>query len=588
MIVGFQRRNRKSTITVPTNEEDQTSDEYNQCLKWCDDRDGFQEYFSQAFEGACDVGYSLLHMYPDYTYDPISGDLFTDCVSYNNVLMDPYWRKMDFSDCNGIWRRRWVSSQGAMALVPQYRNEIAKMKPQGVKDGRFPLQAELMNVNTNKLFTYDEFNYRTSREASIIMDPYTGESMEWEQRQDDPENLLDQVLSQQPWLITEKKQVPTVNLIISLGGKTIYDGPNHLGIDRYPFVPVVSNHDPDIQSYQWRMQGVVRNLRDAQYLYNMRKVIEMDILQSQVNSGWVYPVDAVTDSKAFRQTGQGMLIPLKAGKTPQDIERIAPAAIPESLMQLSKSLAEDITAISGVNEELLGSATDDKAGILSMLRQGAGLTTLQTIFDKADYSQRLYGTLRIMAVRKNFSRGKVASILGHEPSEAFFTSHTQKYSIAVEEGNYSATQRQTELQQLLHFREIGVPIANKSIVRAAIITNKKQVQQEMEEEQRAQQQAQEQQMQMESAKAQAEIQAKMAKAQSDQSKSIELKASTQEKLAKVQEILSKAEHNETQADLDLVEMMIKLEDMDLNNLRTSLEIAQIVKQQNEANQNALI
>ena len=36
----------------------------------------------------------------------------------------------------------------------------------------------------------------------------------------------------------------------------------------------------------------------------------------------------------------------------------------------------NITKISGVNEELLGSATDDKEGILSMLRQVAGLTNL--------------------------------------------------------------------------------------------------------------------------------------------------------------------------------------------------------------------
>ena len=48
-------------------------------------------------------------------------------------------------------------------------------------------------------------------------------------------------------------------------------------------------------------------------------------------------------------------------------------------MELSNSLVEDITKIPGVNEELLGSATDDKSGILSMLRQGAGLITNKNI-----------------------------------------------------------------------------------------------------------------------------------------------------------------------------------------------------------------
>ena len=191
----------------------------------------------------------------------------------------------------------------------------------------------------------------------------------------------------------------------------------------------------------------------------------------------------VTDTKAFRQSsgGDGFLIPLKSGHLPGEIQRIEPVAIPQSLLELSNSLAEDITKISGVNEELLGAATDDKSGILSMLRQGAGLTTLQTIFDKLDYSQRLYGKICLAAIRKNFSRGKIRSILGHDPDERFFSSHTQKYAVAVEEGNYSTSQRQMELQQLIHFKELGIGIADKSILRAAFITNKRQVMQDMEE-----------------------------------------------------------------------------------------------------------
>src|SRR3990167_4836507 len=458
MICGYQRKNRKSTITLPNHQDDPLADDYNTILKWCEDRDGFQEYLSQAFEGACDVGCSLLHLYPDYTLDPISGDLFTDQVSYNNFLIDPYYRKQDLTDCNFIWRRRWVTQQVACALMPGREAEIKKLKPSGLKDGRFPLQAELINLQRNRLFTYDEFHYLSSREAKLIIDPKSGESVEWEQDKEDGEDMMERVLYQQPWLIVKKVQVPTVKLGVLIGGETFYHGQNLLEIDNYPFVPLLCYHEPDIQSYQWRVRGITRNLRDAQYLYNRRRVIELDILESQINSGWIYPVDVVTDPKAFRQSGQGFLVPLKAGHTPQEIQRIDPPAIPESMLALSNALSEDITKISGVNEELLGAATDDKSGILSMLRQGAGLVTLQGIFDKLDYSQRLYGKLRLQAIRKNFSKGKVRNIIGHEPDERFFSSHSLKYSVSVEEGNYSASQRQTELQQLLHFRELGMPI----------------------------------------------------------------------------------------------------------------------------------
>lgn len=571
MICGYQRKNRKSTITLPISDgDDALADDYNKVLRWCDDRDGFQEYQSQSFEGAVSTGENLLHLYPDYTLDPISGDLFTDQVSYNNYLIDQNYRKQDLTDCNGIWRRRWVNKVGAKALLPGYDKEIDKMKPGGMKDGRFPLQAELQNLQISNLFTYDEFYYRTTREGTIVLDPHTGEASEWEEDEQDDEDTMERTLAQQPWLVVKKVQIPTVKLCISLGNKVVYHGKNLLGIDAYPFVPTLCYHEPDIQSYALRKMGVIRNLRDPQFLYNMRKMIELNILQSQVNSGWIFPVDAVTDIKAFRQTGEGFLIPLKAGHLPNEIQRIEAASIPQSLLELSASLSEDISKISGVNEELLGAATDDKSGILSMLRQGAGLTTLQTIFDKLDYTQRLYGKIRLQAIRKNFSKGKIRNILGHDPDSRFFTSHSQKYGIAVEEGNYSTSQRQMELQQLLHFKELGMGIADKSILRAAFITNKKQVIQEMEEQNQAQAQQQQAQAQQEEKKLNATVMGQFAKAKLDMAKE-------KETFAKIDDLEASAEHKRTAADLDIVKQMVELEDMDLANFRTNLEMAEIIK-----------
>lgn len=588
MVCGYQRKNRKSTITMPIFRDDDLADEYNQALKWSEERDGFQEYLSQGFEGAADTGISLLHLYPDYTLDPISGDLFTDCVSYNNFLIDSLFRKQDLSDCNGIWRRRWVTKPVAKALLPQREKEIDKMIPAGVKDGRFPLQVELLNLTAQNLFAYDEFHYRSTREATIVLDPNSGESALWEDNdEEDGPDMLKRVMQEQPWLKVKKTQVPTVRLTICLNGNPVYDGPNLLEIDSYPFVPILFYHEPDVQSYSWRIQGMVRNLRDAQYLYNMRKVIEMDLLQSQVQNAWIYPVDVVVDPKAFRQTSNGCVIPLKAGHLPNEIQRLDPQSIPQSVMELSRSLAEDITKISGVNEELLGAATDDKSGILSMLRQGAGLTTLQTVFDKLDYSQRLYGKIRLQAIRKKFSKGKIASILGHEADPRFWSSHSLKYSVAVEEGNYSTTQRQMELQQLLHFKELGMPIANKSILNAAFITNKKEVIQDMQEQEQAQQQAQQAEAQKQSEVDNAKIMTSYAKAKSDLAKEKELMASAQEKIAKIGTEQASAQHKLAEADLALVKEMITLEDMDLETIRKSFEIAQLIKMGNNPQQTAV-
>jgi hypothetical protein len=573
MICGFQRRNRKSTITIPVQgDADPLADDYNKVLKWSEDRDGFQEYLSQSFEGCCDTGSNWLHLYPSYTLDPISGDLFTDSVAYCNILVDPFFRKMDLTDCSGLWRRRWVNKNAAKSLIPGHSKEIDKMPTGGIKDGRFPLQAELLNLQANQLMPMDEFHYRTTREATLIIDPKSGESVEWEADETDPEDMMERTLAQQPWLMIKKVQVPTVKVGICLGGRIMYDGPNLLSIDSYPYAPSLCYYEPDLQSFSWRLQGIIRNMRDVQYLYNVRKVIEMDILQSQITSGWIYKVDSVTDPKAFRQSGQGFLVPLKASDQPIQnlVQRIDPPNLPQSMMELSRSLSEDITRISGVNEELLGAATDDKSGILSMLRQGAGLTTLQGIFDKLDYTQRLYGKIRLQAIRKNFSKGKISSILGHEADPRFFSSHSLKYSIAVEEGNYSTSQRQMELQQLLHFKEIGMPIADKSILEAAFITNKAKVIADMQEQSQQQQQAQQQ---------EAEQQAKVdeSKIMSAYTKSRVDLATEKEKLANVGRLEASAEHEEASADLELVKTMLGLEDLQMETMQKSFDLAQSIK-----------
>lgn len=582
MIAGYQRRNRKSTVTLPIHDNDDSlSDDYSGVLRWCEDRDGFQEYLSQAFEGCLDTGETLLHLYPDYTFDPISGDLFTDCVAYNNYLIDQYSRKQDLSDCNGVWRRRWTSKVAAKMLLPGYAEEIDKMKPGGMKDGRFPLQAELQNVAISNLFTYDEFYYRTTRPAKIILDPMTGEAVEWEDDPEEEDDAFERVMAQQPWLKVHKIDVPTVKLVIVLSGKVVYHGDNLLGIDNYPFVPVQCYIEQDIQSYAWRKQGVIRNLRDPQFLYNMRKVIELQLLQSSLNAGWIYPIDVVVDPKAFRQSsgGDGFLVPLKAGHLPQEIQRIEPVAIPQSLMELSQGMAADITRISGVNEEMLGAAQDDKSGILSMLRQGAGLTTLQTIYDKLDYSQRLYGNIRLQAIRKKFSKGKVRNILGREPDPRFFSAHSQKYSVSVEEGNYSATQRQTELQQMLYFKELGMPIADESIIRAAIITDKKQVLEEMQQAKQAQEEQMKGQAMQQQKMDDAKIAAILSKARVDAAKE-------HETYAKASELKAAAEYQSSKADMEMVKTMIELEDMDLANFRANLELAEYIKGVNQASQEA--
>jgi hypothetical protein len=87
-----------------------------------------------------------------------------------------------------------------------------------------------------------------------------------------------------------------------------------------------------------RIQGVVRGLRDAQFLYNRRKVAELDILESQINSGFIYKENALVNPADVFLTGQGRGLALKRDAQMTDVQKIEAPQIPPSMIQLKRNI----------------------------------------------------------------------------------------------------------------------------------------------------------------------------------------------------------------------------------------------------------
>lgn len=461
MISGYQRQHRKSIQIIPIESAAQkTADQFTKLLYSIDQNSGIFDVISQAFLGALISGMNLISTYVDYSRDPISGDIKVDNIPYNSYLIDPYFTKKDLSDCEMIWMRKYVSKKQAKALLPGRDEEISCLKASGGRDGKFYYQPESYSFNQNDLLTYDEFWYLASRNQKNIVDTTTGEAIEWRGSEED----LNQFMASNPELTLVKNEIPSVKLAIVVQNKVFYNGPNPLSIDTYPFVPVWAYYHPEITNYPFRIQGVVRGIRDAQFLYNRRMICALDILESQINSGWKYKENALVNPKDIFLSGQGKGLALKAEAQMQDVEQILPPQIPTGMIQLSELLGNEISQDSGVNEELLGSAQDEKAGILAIVRQGAGLITLQELFDNLDHSQKLLAKKHIDIIQNNYTPGKAARILGETPADEFYNRAFSKYDAVVEEAPLTHSQKQLALQQALYLREIGVPIPTEYLI----------------------------------------------------------------------------------------------------------------------------
>lgn len=582
MISGYQRQHRKSTICTPIESADQkTADQFTKLLYHCNAKGHILEAISEAFEGSITTGMNLLSVWMDYRSDPVNGDMMVDNLSYNAYLIDPYFKKMDLSDCNNIWGRKFLSRSQVKALLPGREDEIHNMQGWGNRDGKFQFLPEAYNYGMQDLLIYDEFWYLDSRKQKMLVDSQTGEAVEWKGQDED----LEEFLKMYPQIVELNQEIPTVKLAIVVQGKVFYHGENPLGIDQYPFVPVWAYYEPQIPYFPWRVQGVVRGLRDAQYLYNRRRVIELDILESQMTSGFIYKEGAPVNPKDVFLQGQGRGFPIKNNYDPRtDVVPIQAPQVPPSMIQLSELLGKEIGEVSGVNEELLGSAVDDKAGVLSMLRQGAGLTTLQVLFDNLDFAQKRLGDLQIALMQQNWTPGKVQRILNEEPSDQFYNRAFGKYDAVVEEGLNTSTQRQLQFAQLLQMREIGLPVPTNLLIEASTLQGKQELVEaiQKEEQQAAQMQQQQSMAQIEVLKAQ--IEDLHAKSIANQGLGMERASRIQENRALAIERLAEAQKDRDIGTVERLKAAKELTNIDLGQLEQAINIIRSLQEMESAQQ----
>jgi len=583
-IQGHQMRNRKSIIAKPIeNADQQTADEYTKIILQIMREGNVEETISEAFlTGSIITGLNLLEVYNDYESDPISGDIKVALKPYSCIITDPYWKNIDFSDCQGYIVRDFLTQGQLLAMYPEYEGEILSQPPNmngNSFDGKFQFTAQSYDYNLSSLMVYDQYYYRDYRTAKMLIDTKSGETREV--RDDE---TLKRVLQQFPTLVVQEIQKQTVKAAFIINRSLcVYDGPNPLGIDRYPHVPVVGYRRPETPYYEWRTQGVVRAMRDPQFLYN-RFIINMsDQSEAQVNSGYKYKENALVDPKDVFMTGNGKGIAIKEEAAMTDVEKIIPTEASATMFKLSEIFQNLMNSVSGINQELMG-ASDNDVGITQMLRQGAALTTLQPLFSRLDESCKVLGEIILENIQTNMAPGKAQRILGHAPSPQFYNKAFGRYGISIEDGINTATQRQMSVAQLMELKKLGIggTAIDKVILEQITIQDKSKLMQAIEQEQQQAAQMQQQQAQVAMAELQSRAQYSQAKSMSEQALADERHARVQVEAYQVAEKIAETHKQEEEALLNKVRVLKELEGLDLSHLKELISMAQMLNQQEVA------
>jgi len=592
MVDGYQRSHRLSSVIVPQQEKDQQgADDLSDLLQYVlQNGDGYKA-ISDSFSGAIKTGWNLCTIYMDYTADPVNGDIKFGREPYSGFITDPFFTKLDFSDCGYVIRRKYLSPSQAASLLPGMEDKVWEVYRQGwSRDDKFtwlPYQTEAEGLN---YIAYTEYYKQEWDTIPILVDENTGEHMEW----DGDKKSLKFMLENYPQLKKINKQKKKVVCHIILNEVYFKTVENQFGLDEFPFVPFVGTFEPECEEWSIKLQSLTRCMVDPQRESNRRLSQMTDLVESQINSGWIADENSVINPRSLYQTGQGKVIWRNESAKPGAIERIQAAQIPPSMFQLQDLYAKSMSEILGVNDAAFGiPESGNESGVMMMLRQGAAITNLQCVFDNLRYAQK-HLTKKILKLLQTWTPQKVEKILGRKPSEQFYSKEFIEYDIAITEGPLTDTQKQTFFRQLVDIYTIsggaGVsPITPRMLVQNAPIQSKSTILAQIDENQKMQQQAQQQSQQQQMQMLQKQVEALDAQVQNTKASSIEKLAGAKERFTRAfantsleTERTARAVEDRADAALTRVKAMKELESMDDDKLIKYLSIIQSLEERNEA------
>jgi len=564
-ITGYQRKNRLSMKVEATTGSDQTAALLSIVLQYEMNQPGVGSGYmlmSNAFKwGALISGWNDIEVYMDYFRDPVSGDVRFRRRPYNAMLRDPSLTEQDLSDCRFILDRIWVTKDDAKLILPGHRNTITAMMPKG-PDGKFPHAAKEKDFRGKPLLRLDRFYRQDSKKVYSLMNKLNGQITEW----DGTASALDQKLNGPAvvqgvplgvnWgIILDKmtSQKRIIKLAYLLDDKEMFDDEDPLGLEDYPFVPVIGDFIPEYEDAKWKLQSFVRPLRDAATQSNRRRMKLFDMLDSQL-LGLAVESDAMVDIDNINLRGHGVTYYMKSNKLDRIKPLLGPGLQPGTLESM-KAMDQDQEDLAGISSELSGMiepGENANSFIQSKLREGNALTAFQDLFDSYRDSKRLLGAKVVKAVQVNYNAQKIQRITKKQPTPEFFDKKFGVYDCTVAEGALTDSQKKMRYGEAQALKVAGMPIPWSKILEYSGLEVEPELIQSIQQQEQMQQQ-------LGMAKIQAEIMHQKLQAALDQAKAKAMDTKSGLDRARTMEIIEKIKGMEPDRMMKMIELAMQVE-----------------------------
>lgn len=530
VLSGYQRLNRYDIDFLP-----RTNDDMDICTvrkgltKYILDECEYDKNESQAFLDAVIGGLGWLEV--GYKFDPEvnDGEAFVKREDPFGIYIDPETHKLDLSDAKYICRAKWVDKDDLAVAYPDHKDEI--MAQYEIYD-----TIERTDGKTEDPLWYK----RDTQKARLVECWYKTKDTETVYYLADgtvvpqKDMTLDYFLQ---GLVVGARKIPVTRVRVAsfIERVLLEDIPSPYEHGELPFVPITCY----LYGAGDLPAGFVRDLIDPQRELNKRRIQELHILNTTGNGGGFIEEGAMTPRQKAEFKKKATYPGYYAEVTPgalssgKILERsMNSQAVPSGIVNAQQEAQNDLVAISGINEALMGvDIPQNASGRAIELKQKQAITHIAPMFDHLRDAKRkiaylLWGRRAHKGIVPQFyTEDKVYRVEGQNGQQFIHVNQQVvqqdpmgravvttlndlsqgEFDIVVADVQSSTTQRQAQLWGLVDaVSNLGLPgdLVFDIIIDLSDLPNKEDIkqrwraqQQQQAEQANAQTQAQQQMMQ---------------------------------------------------------------------------------------------
>ena len=434
--------------------------------------------------------------------DSMQGEVLIEQLNPNNVVIDPDAEEYDPDTWGEVFTTKWVTADDIAVLYSPadaelLRDQGASYFPYGydsIQDARsrFGTQThptysggDNENSEVERNIRVIERQYRKLDRQKHFVNPGTG----------DMRPVPDDFDANRIAFMRERYGLEVTTKLVRRLRWTVIADSVRLHDDWSPY-----EHFTVVPFFPYfrrgQTVGLVENLLGPQEMLNKVSSQELHVINTTANSGWKVKTGALTNMTVEELQDRGAQTGLVVEVTNvDDIEKIQPNQVPTGLDRLTYKAEEHIKTISGVSDSMQGFDREDVAAKAIQAKRQAGSTNLAKPLDNLTRSdhilarntlalvQRFYTEERLMTITKDEATGETEEFAVNQvtPHGEIVNDLTLgEYDVVVSSVPRRETLEDSQFEQAMALREMGVMIPDSVLVDSSRLINKKEVIRQMQ------------------------------------------------------------------------------------------------------------